>query len=597
MSQSISSYNTAIVTPQLIEGYVHQARQAYVSSKEAAARAAAYIYLTWAATLSPWAKRADRDTMAGEINAHDQRIANFNAAIEALESNAKKLKDGGITADDLDGKPVLQAEHAALYARLVLDVRDGKPFQAKDHRKVKAATTREDASPFAPLVKYVLGLDSPDDSSTAARYASVVSFLHSRRGAEPPNDAEELIRLIDGVGGFERAVLWQRGSKTAPDRPAGNRAEKARAIADQVRKALREAPSLGSVTMDASGARDGLVVLVGRCGESAVEVLGELPVTDMDAAISTYRDDALFPVQPMAEFMGRVLALGRLVAEGRLTGRTIEGTKAGEKQREQRTLTMLPLGDGRVQAMVSALYAEASVVVRATPHGEAIDLGAVSSAVAMAREGFQALEGDVVDPIDRRLVSLTARAGGGGLSWELRNAALVKKDGTGGITELAWHGLAGRYLTPLTVDGFRPRFKATITRADITALLGKRFAAGGTGAKAAASSEPFDLEFLGDAFSPRTLGEVGTPGGDPSAEPVGIHCREADAYGLLVALAAQPVASFTFEGDPRGLLGVSWSDQLGSYEVFIPARNAEGGLNPSRLAPLEVDAAEEPQAA
>ena len=74
------------------------------------------------------------------------------------------------------------AEHAALYARLVVDVRNGKPFQAKDHRKVKAATTREDASPFAPLVKYVLGLDSPDDSSTAARYASVVSFLHARRG-------------------------------------------------------------------------------------------------------------------------------------------------------------------------------------------------------------------------------------------------------------------------------------------------------------------------------------------------------------------------------------------------------------------------------
>jgi hypothetical protein len=596
MSQSIGSYNTAIVTPQLIDGYVHQARQAYVSSKEAAARAAAYIYLTWAATLSPWAKQADRDTITGEIHAHDQRIADFNKAIEALEANAARLKAKEIKADDVDGKPKLQAEHAALYARLVADVRSGKPFQANDHRKTKAANTREDASPFSPLVKYVLGLDRPEDSSTAARYASVVSFLHSRAATTTPEDAADLIRLIEEVGGFERAVLWQRGKKVVV-KTSGNRAEKARVIADQVRAALRDAPSLGSVEMDPSSASDGLVVLVGRCGGSGVEVLGELPVPDMDATISTYRDDELFPVEPTAEFMGRVLALGRLVAEGRPTGRTIEGTKAGEKQKEQRTLSLVPLADGRVQALVSALYADASVVVRAKPRGEGIDLGAVSSPVSMQRKHFQELEADVVDPIERRLASLSARAEGGVLSWALRNAALVGDDGTGGVRELAWDGLAGRYLTPLTVEGFRPRFKATLSKADITGLLGKRYAAGGAGGKAATSSEPFDMEFLGNAFSPSTWGEVGMPGGAAAAEPVGIRCREADAYGLLVALSAQPAGSFTFEGDPRGLLGVSWEDQLGSYEVFIPARTAEGGLNPSRLAPLEVDAAAEPKAA
>lgn len=597
MSHSVTDYNSPTVTPQLIEGYVAQARQAYVSSKEAAARAAAYIYLTWAATLSPWARKADADEMARGISDYDQGIAGFNAALVALQENALKFRVSELLAEDLDTKPVLPAGYAAEYARLVAQVRAGKPFDAGKHRKVRATSTREDASVFASLVKYVLGLDRPEDSSTAARYVSVVSFLHSRCATATPSDAGDLIRLIEEVGGFERAVQWTRGNKAAVAKPASGKAEKAAAIVDQVRAALMEAPSKGLVSMEPESARDGLVVLVGRCAADGVDVLGELPVADRDAVISSFHDDQLFPVEPMVGFMGRVLALGRLVEEGRLTGRTVEGTKAGEKQKEQRTLSLVPLEDGRVQAVVSALYADASVVVRATPHGAEINLGSVPSAVSMEREDFQALEEDVIDPIERRLVSLSAPSQGGNLAWTLRNSALVKSDGTGGTRELAWTSLRGRYLTPLTVDGFRPRFRATITKADITALLGKRYAAGGATGKAAASTEPFDMEFVGDAFSPRIMVEVGAPGGGGSAEPVGIRCREADAHGLLLALSAQAAGSFTFEGDPRGLLSVSWSDALGSYEVFIPARTTEGGLNPSRLAPIEAEASEEPKAA
>jgi hypothetical protein len=597
MSHSISDYNTPVVTPQLIEGYVAQARQAYVSSKEAAARAAAYIYLTWAATLSPWARKADAGDMATAIRDYDQGIAGFNAALVALEGNAKKFKAKLLSAEELDTKPNLPTGYAAEYAGYLARIRAGKAFEAKAHRKVGAANTREDASAFAPLVKYVLGLDRPEDSSTAARYVAVVSFLHSRCATSTPDDASDLIRLIDGIGGFERAVQWTRGNKAAATKPASGKADKAKAIADQVKAALRDAPSKGRVTMEVDGTGDGLIVLVGRCDGGGVEVLGELPVADRDAVISTFHDDGLFPVEPMVGFMGRVLALGRLVEEGRLTGRTVEGTKAGEKQKEQRTLSLVPLDDGGVQAVVSALYADASVVVRATPHGAEINLGSVPCAMSMEREDFRALEEDVIDPVERRLVSLSARGQGGGLIWTLRNSALVKADGTGGTRELAWTNLAGRYLTPLTVDGFRPRFKATITKADITALLGKRYAAGGATGKATASTEPFDMEFVGDAFSPRIMVEVGAPGGGGSAEPVGIRCREADAHGLLLALAAQGSGSFTFEGDPRGLLSVTWSDALGYYEVFIPSRTAEGGLNPSRLAPIDAEASEEPKAA
>ena len=62
----MENYNTndgSVVTSELIEGYLAEARQAYVSSKEAAARSAAYIYLTWKATLSDWAKQADKETI------------------------------------------------------------------------------------------------------------------------------------------------------------------------------------------------------------------------------------------------------------------------------------------------------------------------------------------------------------------------------------------------------------------------------------------------------------------------------------------------------------------------------------------------------
>jgi hypothetical protein len=93
------------------------------------------------------------------------------------------------------------------------------------------------------------------------------------------------------------------------------------------------------------------------------------------------------------------------------------------------------------------------------------------------------------------------------------------------------------------------------------------------------------------------LGQVGESGGAGAEEPVSIRCREGDAHGLLTALTGQKTDTFTFEGDPRGLLAASWTDDVGSYKVFVPARMSDGGLNPSRLAPLDVTAAEEPVAA
>lgn len=584
----------SVVTPELIEGYLAEARQAYVSSKEAAARSAAYIYLTWKAALAPWAKQVDKDAMAEAIAAYDKEVQAFNTAIETLKKNATK-KD--VKAEDLDIKPPLSGDDLAVYRKLVALVRSGKTFETKDYRKVTANSNREGASPFAALVKFVLGLDRPEDSSTVSRYVAVVSFLHSSPGAAAANDASELVKLIEGVGGFERAVQWKRGNNPLAAKPNGNKAEKAKAIAAQVKKALKDAPSKGDITMDVFSAKDGLVVLVGRCANGKIDVIGELPVANMEKTLSSYQDEALFPVAPMTQFLGRVMSLGKLVEEGRQTGRTVNGTAAGEKQKEQRTMTLVPGGEGRAEVMVSALYADASVVVTAVPHHKDIALGKVSSASMLSRDGYLALEDDVIDMIERRLVTVTAQSAGGKLSWSLKNAAVKKKDGSVEVKELAWTDLTGKFTPPLSVEGFRPKFTVQVKKAQVAEVLSSRYATDETQKKAEASDAVFDVEFVGNAFSARVLGQVGESGIAGAEEPVGIRCRECDAHGLLSALTIQKAETFTFEGDPRGLLAVSWTDDVASYKVFVPARMTDGGLNPSRLAPLEVKAAEEPVAA
>ena len=596
----MENYNTndgSVVTSELIEGYLAEARLAYVSSKEAAARSAAYIYMTWKAALAPWAKQADKDTMADAITAYDKEVQTFNTAIETLKKNAAKLLKNEIKSQDLDTNPSLSGDGPAVYQKLVALVRSGKTFEIKDYRKVTANSNREGTSPFAALVKYVLGLDRPEDSSTVSRYVSVVSFLHSKCSTSTANDPSELIKLIEGVGGFERAVQWKRGNNPSAAKPNGNKAEKAKAIVKQVKEALKGASSKGNVNMDVFSAKDGLVVLVGRCANGKVDVIGELPVSNMEKTISSYQDETLFPVAPMTHFLGRVMSLGKLVEEGRLTGRTVNGTAAGEKQKEQRTLTLVPTAEGRPELMVSALYADASVVVMAVPHHKDIALGKVSSASMLGRDGYLALEDDVVDVIERRLVTVTAQSEGGKLSWSLKNTAIKKKDGSVVVKDLAWTDLTGKFTTPLAVEGFRPKFTVQVTKAQVAEVLTSRYATDEAQNKADASDEVFDIEFVGDAFSARTLGQVGESGGAGMEEPVGIRCRECDAHGLLSALTTQKADTFIFECDPRGLLAASWTDDVAFYKVFVPARMTDGGLNPSRLAPLEVTAAEEPVAA
>lgn len=237
--------NPSIVTPSLIRNYLTEAKQAYISTKEAAARSAAYIYLTWAATLSSWAKAADREALTDDIANYDKNIDAFNSALDALKKNADKLTAGTLSATELDTQPNLSESHLALYKKLVAEVTNGERIEVKHYRKVKAQTGRENTSPFVALVKFALELDRPEDSSTVSRYASVVAFLNERCATVRLDGVDELIKQISDVGGFERAVLAQRGIKPDIDEPGTDRTGRTKALAAQVKNALKSAPSRG----------------------------------------------------------------------------------------------------------------------------------------------------------------------------------------------------------------------------------------------------------------------------------------------------------------------------------------------------------------
>ena len=408
----------------------------------------------------------------------------------------------------------------------------------------------------------------------AMLFEGIPVFIRSDNG--PEMVAKVLRQWLSGLGTkslyIESGSPWENGycesfnGKLRDELPrSGRPVNPGRACSARQPDLVRLLAATRRLTASPTIHTHGLVVLVGRCANGTVDVIGELPVGNIEKALASYQDEALFPVAPMTHFLGRVMLLGKLVEEGRLTGRTVNGTTAGEKQKEQRTLTLVPCDEGPAKVVVPALYADASVVVTAVPHHEEIDLGHITSAKMMERKDFLALEDDVVDGIERRLVTVTAQSTGGKLSWSLKNSALLDQGGTVAPTELACTDLAGKFMTPLAVEGFRPRFTVEVTKAQVVEVLTSRYSSDEGQKKADASDEAFDVQFVGNGFSARTLGDVGNPGGAGAKEPVGICCRECDAHGLLTPLTSQKTGTFTFEGDPRGLLAVSWTDDVGSY--------------------------------
>jgi hypothetical protein len=583
------------VTPDIICDNIKQAKTSFVLSKDAAGEAAARAYLVWFDTMSA-------NAHVDMIKWMDDEIAKRNPAIDAHNKEEKDLKEksnkfvNGKLAEDnwLNGTPETKAERdelAAEKARLTsLHALSKDEWAARRKVKVEA---REGASKFTKLVKFVFDFEYASDSSVTSRYATVLEWVDAKFGGEIVEDASQITDTIKAAGGFEAVLNLQRGNKPEDDTAAADRKAIADAIAKQAKAAVQNADAKATFAMDVKNAPEGIVLVLGRYVDGKVEVVGEMPLVSerLDEVVSQFNDEDLLPTNDHAEFVARVLALGELVNEGSASDITEDGVKAGKKEAERRTLTLAPNAAAGLELVVSARFADASAVIKATPRLERVVLGEVTTPMLMPWVQSRALTKMLDDRSTRRLVDVISDVNEGELSWIVGNSALIAVDSKNARQCCTLDSLVNETHMPLDVDGFKPQFAVTVAVAELRGLYQtcltpwKETKDGKKNQKQMALTfKDGQMTYQFDGKSDHSL-----PCAGANPVPVSLQFRSQDLHDLVLALTQQQVASVKVSGDSSGLLCVTWSDHLGHYSVYLPTATKDNKLEHRRVAPMRIE--------
>ena len=174
------------------------------------------------------------------------------------------------------------------------------------------------------------------------------------------------------------------------------------------------------------------------------------------------------------------------------------------------------------------------------------------------------------------------------LSWELHNRALAEKQRPAAAKSFFWTALGKVTAKPLDVDNFSPQFVGTLDDVDLHMIndqLLKPWAANMAGNKA---QRAFML-----SLKNREL-KVSCGDGDPLVlnfkteceDTINMKFRIQDMYLLFQLLCDQHVTGYTLAGDEGGLLRLSWEDQNGFFDFYLPTLGSDGKLQSRRVAPM-----------
>ncbi len=478
-----------------IEENIDKAQRCFVSSKDSASEAAAHLYVVWDDTMSPFANADAKKWIEDQIEARNRKIDEHNEKVASERERAKAFKEGTLNKYDLVNiKPANDADRKAVdeeRARLtsLADLTDNE-WTARRKVPVKA---QANSSPFTGIVKFGLNFDSPDQASVTSRYATVLAWIHAHFEGVGFQDASEIVTAIKVAGGFEAVLIEQRnkgesgGSKGAAELKI--EAEESKIIADAIsakaKAAVQTAPAIATIDMQISDANQDIVVLIGRYADGKVEVVDEIPLEEgeIDSTLSRLDADLLLPTNDSSEFVARVLALGDLVEEGKVTTKTRDGTVAGQNLKEQRTFSLLRDAKGNTQLMISsASHAESSVVIKAWPDTSRVSLGEARVPMVMSRKSQHDLEKMLSDRAIRRLIDIVATddsAGAGAaptqpLSWIASNSALIAKNHATGRRTFFWEDMTQRDFKPLDINNFCPQVNVSVSAADMVKLYEQR---------------------------------------------------------------------------------------------------------------------------
>lgn len=564
-----------------------QARTNLHTAKDRAMHAAAQCYIIWAE-----AQTVNGSDWFDKAVAHENKlIADYNKGVaddrkEVTDYNADKLdsshavKYEGPDAAALKEKADAIARIKAL-AQLITEDRAPK-------KKLKIEKT-ESGNEFTMVVKLVFAFDEAAHASLVSRYSTVCAFIHDKCNAGTPKIVADIVAALEAAGGFEAAYRLQvKAKKTGKAVGTSAEIEKMTTKAQEENKAAVDVMKpLSSFNMPVKTNVDGFMVLLARTNGTAVEVIGEAPVTDAQVKKLVTSFEAPAIVQhPVTEFVQRVLSLGDLV--GGVVG------KATEKKKE-RKLILRPMADGKTQLLMTQLGGDANVVVHAVPH-EHVDIGTVSGMTALSHEHLDLLTQRMGDPLYRRFTALEADAtpttnnGGSAkspLGWNLVNAALADDKGVAKCEKLYWSSVTYTKSPekPVDVEALNAKVRLTLSRDVLLDFWKAALSPAQSDNAANKKTKPVALTY-----------ENGTLVLDVAAKhnaehdvvseldgSVDMKFRPDDLIALVKKLKDLMVDQFTFEFDDNGILGVFWSDAYGNYAVFQPTVLEGGQLNNKRL--------------
>lgn len=583
------------LTAATVTAEINEARKSFTLSKDSAAKAAAHVYMVWLATLSEDANSQMKKWLTGEVGKANTAIEAFNAEQDKLKERAGKLKDNKLPKDDPAVMPVKTKAEREAQAKIVAELKAiGGLTTAQFKARKKVAIVIDSNEPdFTGIVRFVLDLTLAKEASSVSRYATVVHWVHSHFNDEAPVDADQIVAAIQAAGGFEDALKAQReadeGSNggSGDDEAAKDREIRDEALVSDAKQAIKTAPAKASFEMEIEGAPHNIVALLGRVVDGKVEVVGQLPVDedDVDATVAKFCDAEALPTDTTADFLAKVLDLGTLVAEGSKTDKTTDDQKGGVPLKAERALTAVPVGKGGIQLVVSARYASASVIVKAVPTAKQVKLGASTSPVALSAEHQAMLAKSIAARKDRRLVAVTPMAKAKVLTWVATDRALAAKSRANAVKSYAFKEVAMQADKPLDVDGFKPQVAVTVAAKDLRALDEKRLAGWRKDKAADKTKRSMKLTFAGGMLT------YAIESGQPLSVKVkgsmsGVYAlkfRPRDFCDVIAKLLATGAASFTIEADTGGMLRFSWSDKLGSYDIYLPTVTSDKTLNPKRI--------------
>jgi hypothetical protein len=571
---------------ELILANINKAQHSFVSSKSSAAEAAAHTYMVWLETMSSLASKENSTWIKAQIDDRNIEIKSHNAH---EKSRRKQVKDY------LAGKLIENDEESTGLAYLTKLTTMEWAARRKVYVDAKAS-----ANEFTTIVKFVLNFDRPSDASVTSRFATVLGWIHARFDGTEIRDASQIAEAIKAAGGFEVALIEQRNkdkSKEVED-DVKEREINGKAITEKAREAVQTSKAITCFDMRIKNIEKGIVLLIGRYANGQVEVVDDISVGsgEVESLLSHISDDLLPSASDNTDFIAHVLELGDLVAEGNATEKTHDGTVVGLKLVEQRTLTLLPYGKQNTELMISAIHADSSAVIKATPEPTRVDLGKAKTPMVMAGICFRNLEKMLNDRASRSLTEITANQEAlstdenstqVSMSWVAKNSALIAESHPSGSRTFIWEDMTQQEGRPLDVDNFKPQFKVSVSAANIVALYRERLKIWHGQKK---THKLMTLAFRDDGMTYKIDGEesLETPCEGTIPVPVNLQFRPWCLHELLLKLTKQNTDKFEIAGDTGGLFCVSWRDHLGSYSVYMPTTNKNGRLETRRIAPMQV---------